>query len=201
MLSLLLWQRSDLQPLVIAVGAIAMGALLWLYPTQLGRLNRRWRWILPVLRATVIVALAISILKPVAARPKSTSERGAVVFLVDQSRSMQIKDTGRTPAEAMALAQGLGLLPPGRHTFEAANLEPAPAECTSAPGSRLSRSKRGRVCTACWTRHRTGTATAQRSYCRTARKRRKSRRKGEPAQTITGPVATSGRIETPAAGI
>jgi hypothetical protein len=124
MLSLLLWQRSDLQPVVIAVGAVALAALLWLYTAQLGRSNRRWRWLLPVLRAMVIVALAIAILKPVAARPKSSSEHGAVVFLVDQSRSMQIKDTGRTPAESMALAQGLGLLPEGRPISEATSLQP-----------------------------------------------------------------------------
>ncbi len=122
MLALLVWQKSDLAALSVAILGIALAAVIWLYPPQLAQTLRRWRWFLPVLRAVIMIALAVSILKPVTSRPKRASERGAVVLLVDQSRSMQISDMGRSPAEKMALAQGLGLAGTKERTSETALL-------------------------------------------------------------------------------
>jgi hypothetical protein len=122
MLALLVWQQGELAAVSVAVLGIALAAVIWLYPPQLTQTFRRWRWFLPGVRSAILVALALSLLKPVTARPKRASERGAVVLLVDQSRSMQISDMGRSPSEKMALAQGLGLTSPKQRASETAVL-------------------------------------------------------------------------------
>ena len=110
MLAALLWQRLEFFSLALAIAAAALAALLWLYPNQLTGATRRWRWMLPVLRGVVIVALAASLLRPVAARPKLQFAAGPIVFLVDQSLSMQTNDAGRTPSEKIRLAEAFGLV-------------------------------------------------------------------------------------------
>jgi hypothetical protein len=98
----------------VLLAAVAVGAaVLWLYPPQVRGLGRPWRWAIPALRAAALGALVVSILKPVAARPKSAAERGAVVVLVDRSASMGVSDVGRSDADKVALADGLGMLPAG----------------------------------------------------------------------------------------
>ena len=112
MLALVLWQNSKLATLVVALMAMGLAAVLWLYPPALWRARRRWRLLLPVLRAMVIVALGVSLLRPVAARPRDASHRGPIVVLVDQSRSMGVTDSGRSPAEKIGVAEALGMLDP-----------------------------------------------------------------------------------------
>ncbi|MDP9172485.1 MAG: hypothetical protein M3O30_01285 [Planctomycetota bacterium] len=75
--------------------AVALGAVVLvgrLYLPQVRLLAQPWRAVLPALRIAALLALAASIVKPVAVRPASTSEAGAILILVDRSRSMSIRD-------------------------------------------------------------------------------------------------------------
>ncbi len=100
-----------LWPAAVAATAAVVLAVLVLYPAQLSELRWPWRWVLPGLRLLAAVALAISLLKPIAIRPATADERGAVVVLIDRSRSMGVVDNSRTPAQLVALADALGKLP------------------------------------------------------------------------------------------
>ncbi len=100
-------------PVAILAAVVVMAAVWWLYPPQVKALSVRWRWVLPALRAAALGALAMSLLKPVAARPKTAAEQGAIVVLVDRSKSMGVTDTARTEAEKVSLADGLGMIEPG----------------------------------------------------------------------------------------
>jgi hypothetical protein len=122
-LAYILWHSPALVPVAVVIVALAVAAVLWLYPPQIRALGRAWRWGLPALRVLALAALAVAILKPVSVRPKSAEEQGAVVVLVDQSRSMGVVDAGRSPAELVALADGLGLLPAGAREPAAAGLD------------------------------------------------------------------------------
>jgi len=70
-----------------------------------------WWWLMPALRLLAIALLAVSVVQPVNVRTRRLSERGPVVLLVDQSRSMSVIDTERTPAQKVSLAAALGQLP------------------------------------------------------------------------------------------
>jgi hypothetical protein len=111
-LAAVLWQSPLMLPVAIAAAALLVAAVLWLYLPQVRTLGRPWRWVLPALRVLVLAVLAVSLLKPVVVRPKTLAEHGAVVLLVDRSRSMSVADA-RAPAELVSLAAGLGLLPEG----------------------------------------------------------------------------------------
>src|SRR5579872_570066 len=109
MLALLVWESWDLWPLAAAAGAMLTLVVLWLYPAQVR--GAGWgRWLPPLLRWLAVVALALSLLKPVVLQPKTAEQWGAVVVLVDCSKSMAVTDPGRSPAEQVALAGALGRL-------------------------------------------------------------------------------------------
>jgi hypothetical protein len=124
MLAALRWESLDLAWVAVALLTGCMAALLWLYPPQLSAAAGRWRWILPVLRTCALVALALSVVQPIAARPRTIEEKGAVLLLLDQSKSMGVSDSGRTSAQAVALADGMGLLPAGARVDATAGLRP-----------------------------------------------------------------------------
>ena len=109
----LTWHNLPLIPIVVVLALALAAFTLWLYPTQLRTVRRPWRWIMPTLRVAALVTLAISILKPVIVRPKTAQEQGAIVVLVDRSRSMSIADAARSPAQLVAIADGLGRLAEG----------------------------------------------------------------------------------------
>ena len=102
-------QRS--LPLAIGFALAVLLATAWLYPTQVKAVRRPWRWLMPLLRVAAFVALAIALLQPAPLRPRTVEEAGAVVVLVDTSRSMSIVDAARTPAQRVALAATLGKIP------------------------------------------------------------------------------------------
>ncbi|MEA2735955.1 MAG: hypothetical protein QOE14_2406 [Humisphaera sp.] len=106
------WQSPQLAPAAVALAAIVAAAVLWLYPPQMRGVPRGWRWTMPSLRAFAAAALTIAIVQPIVLRPRTTARQGAVVLLVDRSRSMSVVDRDRTPAELVALAGGLSALPP-----------------------------------------------------------------------------------------
>ena len=115
-------QRS--LPLAIGFALIAVLATAWLYGTQVKAVRRPWRWLMPLLRMTAFVALSIALLQPTMLRPRTVEEAGAVVVLVDTSRSMGIVDAARTPAQRVALADTLGKFP--------ADLRPQPSATMGA---------------------------------------------------------------------
>jgi hypothetical protein len=121
-LALLVWESPTVWPLAMAAGAVSMLAILWFYPGQL-RGHGPWRWLVLVLRCVAVAALALSLLKPVFMRLKTERQRGAVVVLVDCSKSMGVTDPGRNPAERVALAAAIGRLPSEARSNAAALLE------------------------------------------------------------------------------
>ena len=113
MLCTLYWHSLQSLPLSLLLITAVIAVTLWLYPPQVRLLGGVWRWSLPLLRAAALAAIVISLLKPVIIRPKTAIERGAVVVLLDDSRSMSVIDSARTAAHRVALAAALGRLPPG----------------------------------------------------------------------------------------
>ncbi len=111
MIAQVLWHSLGLAPLAALGLAVIVGAVAWLYPPQIRALVGGWRWMLLALRVLAIGIIIASILQPAVLRPKTIEEKGAVVVLIDRSRSMSVADKGRTPAESVALADALGLLP------------------------------------------------------------------------------------------
>ena len=77
---------------------------------------------MPVLRTVGVLALAASIVKPVALRIASSAERGALLVLIDRSRSMSIVENARSPAQLVAMADALGKLPAGARSDSATAL-------------------------------------------------------------------------------
>src|SRR5688572_12965431 len=119
MLSQVLWNSPRSLPVAVAVALVTLVAVIWLYPPQVKGLSWGWRWGLPALRAAGMLVLAAALLKPALLRPKTADEQGTVVVLVDRSRSMAVVDNARSPAQLVALADGLGMLPPAGARSEA----------------------------------------------------------------------------------
>jgi hypothetical protein len=117
----LVFESATLWPLALAAGAALTGVVVWLYPAQVRGAGLA-RWLPPILRWLAVVAIAASLLKPVILEPRSADEQGAVVVLIDGSKSMSVVDPGRTPAERVALAGALGRLPAGVRSDVAASL-------------------------------------------------------------------------------
>src|SRR4051794_37483775 len=124
----LLWNSPALVPIAIAVSLLIAAAVVWSYWPQMRSLRGPWRWLLPSLRGIALVVLAISLVRPVIIRPRTSAERGAIVVLVDRSRSMGVVDVARSPSQWVALADGFHMLPPGIRPRDAARLDRAPDE-------------------------------------------------------------------------
>jgi len=107
------WRSPHMLGAALLVGVLIVLAVGLLYPAQVKVLPAVWRFTLPGLRCAALVALAMSLARPVAQRPLAEEEQGAVVVLVDASRSMDVRDNQRTPAMLVALADGMGRLPAG----------------------------------------------------------------------------------------
>jgi hypothetical protein len=110
------WRAPQMLGVALLVGVLIVLAVALLYPSQVRLLPPAWRWTLPGLRCAGLLALALSVARPVAQRNLAEDERGAVVVLVDHSKSMDVTDAQRSPALRVALADGLGRLPPDRRS-------------------------------------------------------------------------------------
>jgi hypothetical protein len=121
LIAALAFDSPTLWPLVAAVTLLLTLAVVWLYPAQLRGVGPAG-WVAPLLRWVAVVALAFSLLKPVFLQPRNADQRGAVVVLIDCSKSMGVVDPGRTPAEQVALAGALGRLPEGLRSQKVASL-------------------------------------------------------------------------------
>ncbi len=104
------WENLAALPWVLIVLALLLVAMAWSYRLQAQTLQPAIGWLLRILRCGAIVVLALSVLKPVLVMTASQAQRGAVVFVVDASASMAVKDD-RPPAERVALARAIGALP------------------------------------------------------------------------------------------
>ena len=113
MFAQVLWNSPRSLPVAVVVALVTLVAVVWLYPPQVKGLSWGWRWGLPALRAAGMLVLAAALLKPALLRPKTADEQGTVVVLVDRSRSMAVVDNARSPAQLVALADGLGMLAAG----------------------------------------------------------------------------------------
>src|SRR5688500_11499296 len=92
----ILWNSLNLLPLVVLLAVALAAAVVWLYPAQLRRVKQPWRIVLPGLRVTGVVVLAASLLQPVLERLRRSEERGAVLLVIDRSKSMSVIDISRT---------------------------------------------------------------------------------------------------------
>jgi len=109
----LLWQSPQSLPGSLAAAIIVICAVIWLYRSQLRMLPAPWNWLVPGLRIAAVCVLIGALLKPVIVRLRDPWEEGAVVLLIDRSRSMSVIDSHRSVAQRIALADALGLLPAG----------------------------------------------------------------------------------------
>src|SRR5205814_1021048 len=75
------WRGMEVWPVALLALGLAAGGVAIFYGQQGRVLGGVWRWLLPGLRASALVAIAISILRPVLIRAKSSEEQGAVVVL------------------------------------------------------------------------------------------------------------------------
>ena len=118
-------QAPNLAPVAACAGALLLIAVVWSYSSQLRSMRWPWRGLLPLLRGVAVIALALSLLKPVAVRVASAAQRGSLLLLVDRSKSMSVTDNSRSIAQLVALADALGKLPPGVRTDSSSVLSAA----------------------------------------------------------------------------
>src|SRR5688572_17927052 len=118
----LLWHSPHLLPLAAALGVLVVVAVLWLYRSQVRELSWPARWGLPLLRVVALLLLVVSLLRPAVIRQRTHEERGALLVLIDRSRSMSVTDNTRTPPQLVALADALGRLPDGARSTPGADL-------------------------------------------------------------------------------
>ncbi len=107
------WDSPRMLGVAFLVAALGVAAVVLLYVRQVKSLPGKWKILLPGLRCLAVLALAASLARPVAMRTLDEDEQGAVVVVIDHSHSMSARDTQRTPAMLVALADGMGRLPPG----------------------------------------------------------------------------------------
>ena len=118
----MLWQLPWMLPAAIATATVVLSAVMLLYPPQMRDVPRGWKWVMPLLRMSAVVALAFSMAQPTVLRPRTARQQGAIAILVDRSASMSVSDRGRSSAELVSLAGGLGTLPPGARKESAPGL-------------------------------------------------------------------------------
>jgi hypothetical protein len=114
----IIFEALDLWPLAVSGLAMLTTVVIWIYPPQV-RGNGALRWIPLALRWMALAALVVALLRPVILERNVSLEHGAVMVLVDFSKSMDVTDVGRTPARLVALAAALGRLPEGVRSAQA----------------------------------------------------------------------------------
>ena len=83
-------------PLVVVMGAW----LAWLYRRERRQVSRRTGLLLTVLRITLVVTLFLTLLAPVISTQSTRTTKDSLLLLVDQSRSMAIRDNPSGPTRA-----------------------------------------------------------------------------------------------------
>lgn len=77
---------------IAAAAAAAIVAATWGYLRHPGELSRATRWTLASLRVTAIAVLALALARPVLVLSSSIPQRNVVAVVVDDSRSMAVRD-------------------------------------------------------------------------------------------------------------
>jgi hypothetical protein len=96
--------------LLVLLGAVPVGLVLWLYRYELRLVPRAAAGVLLGLRLAVLgIILFLVCLQPVYARDRTIGLPGRVLVAVDRSGSMDVSDPQRTPAEKLRLARALRL--------------------------------------------------------------------------------------------
>lgn len=111
MIAAIQWQSPQLFWLTALAIVATLTAVVWLYRPQVRPLPAPWWWLLLALRTFALGVLALSILRPTLVRPEASDERGVVAVVIDQSQSMSVVDTARTPAQLVQMAAALGWVP------------------------------------------------------------------------------------------
>jgi hypothetical protein len=109
----LIWQSPQRLPVALAAGVLLALAVIWIYRSQIRSVPAPWTWIVPALRLGAMGAILLAISRPVVVRLRNLSEQGAVVLLIDHSRSMSVVDAHRSISQRVGLADTLGMLQPG----------------------------------------------------------------------------------------
>ena len=93
--------------LVIIPGVVALS--LWLYRREAGAPAPRARLVLGLLRAVLLLWIALLLCEPVLYLERARQRRSVVAVLVDQSQSMGIRDRIPDPDERVQIARAVGL--------------------------------------------------------------------------------------------
>jgi len=78
----------------LALWAAAIAALATFAYRRVGALSRRQRLILTTLRAFALAFVSLCLLRPMVRATPADREGGTVAILIDQSRSMALRDAG-----------------------------------------------------------------------------------------------------------
>ena len=150
--AVLRFRATDLWPLSLLMLALLGLAIVAFYGPQAKALSRPWQWLLPLLRGSALVALSVSILRPVLSTQQPRAAQGTVLVLVDRSMSMDVTDRtlgaggggddGRTVSEIVSLAQVLGLIPEDRRSAAASSDADAAVERLAALSEEIRRTRR-----------------------------------------------------------
>ncbi len=132
-----LLQSPQWVPASLFAAVVIITAVLWLYRLQSRILRWPWTWIVPTLRLAAVCSLLASVARPIVLRARSANEQGAVVVLVDRSRSMSVSDAHRTPAQRVAIADALGEVPEGKRSAVFAEMRTRADELSNAITSAL----------------------------------------------------------------
>jgi hypothetical protein len=127
-LAALRWQYPQAAAVVLPLMAVVAAYVVWAYLPQVRQVGRPWAWALPGLRLTAMGVLALSLLRPAVARPRTAAERGPVVVVIDDSLSMGVTDTGRPAGQRVAVAAALGRLPAGARDVAVTTVEAGAAD-------------------------------------------------------------------------
>ncbi len=98
--------------LLIVLGLLIVVGLLVLYRVEARRLSLRQRLTLTALRLLVVAVAAVMLLEPAVVLRKIESKPSNLLVLVDESRSMMLRDAWVDAALAQATAEALGLADP-----------------------------------------------------------------------------------------
>lgn len=99
-------------PLIAAIVAVPLVLLLYLYRYELRLVRRGTAAGLLALRLTVLaIVLFLVCLQPVAAHDRRREVPGRVLVVVDRSKSMDLPDPQRSPADKLRLLRALKLVP------------------------------------------------------------------------------------------
>lgn len=103
--------RGPFEPTLVLGLAIVLGVFAWLYyRREVVRHDRRARWLLPGLRAVTVILLVLIFVEPTVVQQGQALERGRVLVVLDESRSLGRADPSMPMSRKLALAVGLGLL-------------------------------------------------------------------------------------------